>query len=75
MFIGYPVDAINIPWLIGENFDININFSNQVRKSLGLSGTNPVVSNLSLLICRTGDRSYDAAKTLIEDGFLNVHSI
>ena len=76
LFIGHPKGAINVPWIDEPDWIINPNFTKQVRQILlgGAScneeGCAPVV-----LICRSGKRSLEAAKKLVEDGLNEVYNI
>ena len=70
-FVGHPVGATNIPWADGPDWVINPEFAGQVRALAGAGGeSRPVV-----LICRSGNRSADAGRTLESEGFLEVHNV
>lgn len=64
LFVGHPVGAIHVSWHDGPDWEINPHFVGEVRKLAGHSGDRPVV-----LICRSGNRSEEAAKTLEAAGF------
>jgi rhodanese-related sulfurtransferase len=68
LFVGHPVGAIHIPWNDGPDWDINPHFVGQVRKASSIN--RPVV-----LICRSGNRSSDAGRALIEAGFHGVYNV
>ncbi len=67
LMIGHPVGAVNVPWIDEPDWQINPNFVAEVRKLLlgRVSGRDrgqvPV-----MLICRSANRSMDAAKTLVD---------
>jgi rhodanese-related sulfurtransferase len=77
LFVGHPVGSVHIPWIDEPDWDINPHFVTEVRKLMlgGLSceseeGCAPVI-----LICRSGKRSHEAGKTLLEAGLRNVFHI
>jgi rhodanese-related sulfurtransferase len=72
LFVGHPAGAIHIPWIDEPDWKVNPHFVTQVRQAVlgGASGAAPVV-----LICRSGVRSLDAGKALIEAGFPEVYNI
>lgn len=79
LFIGHPVGAINIPWIDEPDWVINPNFVRELRQLVlgGLSHDDasgrkdvPVV-----LICRSGKRSHEAGKLLVDNGFHQVYNI
>jgi rhodanese-related sulfurtransferase len=72
LFVGHPLGAVHIPWIDEPDWQINQNFVTQVRQAMlgGVGAAAPV-----LLICRSGHRSLDAAKTLIAAGFKQVYNI
>lgn len=77
LFVGHPKGAVHLPWIDEPDWVINPNFVRQVRELMlggiicdGVEGCAPV-----LLICRSGKRSLEAGKALIENGFTNVLNI
>ena len=72
LFVGHPASAIHIPWTDEPDWKINPQFVTQVRKAIlgGASGAAPVV-----LICRSGVRSLEAGKALIEAGIGEVYNV
>ena len=77
LFIGHPKGAVNIPWIDEPDFVINPNFEREVRK-LVLGGVIEYSDHASvpvLLICRSGNRSEEAGKLLIDHGFSHVYNI
>jgi rhodanese-related sulfurtransferase len=80
LFIGHPKSAIHIPWIDEPDWKINPRFAADVRKvMLGGVVYHPENSEIDsvpiILICRSGRRSLDAGKVLIEDGFTNIYHI
>lgn len=77
LFIGHPKGAINIPWIDEPHWKINPHFATEVRKVLlgGLSHLENVGSAPVLLICRSGKRSLEAGRALIEEEFTDVYNI
>lgn len=77
LFIGHPTGAVNIPWISEPDWIINPDFVREVRK-LVLGGIIESPEHHSvpvLLICRSGNRSDEAGKLLIENGFTQVYNI
>jgi rhodanese-related sulfurtransferase len=77
LFVGHPVGAVHLPWIDEPDWEINPNFVAEVRKlMLGGAvcdheeGCAPVI-----LICRSGKRSKEAGKVLIEAGLSNIFHI
>jgi rhodanese-related sulfurtransferase len=77
LFVGHPQGSIHVPWIDAPDWTVNANFVTEVRKvMLGGIGTGvhgddaPVI-----LICRSGKRSLEAGKLLVENGFKEVYNI
>jgi len=72
LFVGHPTGAIHIPWIDEPEWKINADFAKQVRQAMlgGATGAAPVV-----LICRSGVRSLEAGKALIEAGISEVYNV
>ena len=77
LFIGHPIGAVNIPWIDEPDFVINPNFEREVRKLIlgGIIETSDHQSVPVILICRSGNRSAEAGKLLLEHGFRRVYNI
>ena len=72
LFVGHPKGAIHIPWIDEPDWVVNVNFATEVRK-LALGGINDSVDDVAIiLICRSGNRSDEAGKVLVESGMRNV---
>jgi len=74
LFVGHPKGAVHVAWIDEPDWDINPDFVTEIRKLLlgGLvcdsdEGCAPVI-----LICRSGKRSLEAGRTLIQAGMKNV---
>ena len=68
-FVGHPPGAIHIPWKESPDWQVNPQFVAEVKK---------VVPNNSapiLLLCRSGQRSLDAAKALEDAGYMHLVNI
>jgi rhodanese-related sulfurtransferase len=77
LFVGHPKGAVHIPWIDEPDWEINPHFLRQVRELMlgGIicdtdEGCAPI-----LLICRSGKRSLEAGKLLVENGFRDVFNI
>ncbi|SCZ67069.1 rhodanese-like domain-containing protein [Thiohalomonas denitrificans] len=78
LFVGHPRGAVHIPWIDEPDWDVNPKFVRQIRElMLGgvicddeVGGCAPIV-----LICRSGKRSVEAGKALIDAGFQDVYNV
>ena len=75
LMVGHPKGAIHVSWIDEPEWTVNPNFVSEVRKVLlGRTALHeqdaPVV-----LICRSGNRSADAAELLVKEGFRDVYII
>jgi len=68
-FVGHPLQSIHVPWKEAPDWQINDDFVNQVKQLVNDSSV-PV-----LLLCRSGQRSLEAAKLLEEQGFEHLINI
>lgn len=75
LFVGHPKGAIHIPWIDEPDWVINKNFVTEIRK-LALGGLKEAASDVPIiLICRSGNRSDDAGKALVDSGMKNIYNI
>lgn len=82
LFVGHPKGAIHISWIDSPDWVKNPNFIREVRKVV-LGGviddhedsSHPVDSVPILLICRSGARSLEAGKALVESGFKHIYNV
>jgi len=75
LMIGHPKGAVNVAWIDAPDWTVDKAFVANVRKALlgrisGHNHTSPL-----LLICRSGNRSLDAANTLAHHGLTDIHVI
>lgn len=77
LFVGHPAGAVHVAWIDEPEWTVNPHFVTEIRKLLlggavctGESPCAPIV-----LICRSGKRSLEAGKALIESGLDNVFHI
>lgn len=77
LFVGHPVGAVHIPWIDEPDWVVNPHFVAEIRKLIlgGVSSTDKEGSVHIILICRSGKRSYEAGKVLVEAGLTNVYHI
>ena len=77
LMVGHPANAIHIPWLDEPDWTPNPRFCAQVREVMlgGLLGSDEKDGPLVILICRSGNRSEEAGKLLVNSGMSNVYHI
>ncbi|MDH5395130.1 MAG: rhodanese-like domain-containing protein [Gammaproteobacteria bacterium] len=77
LFIGHPVGAISIPWIDEPDWVINPHFAAEIRKLIlgGLDHDREGHNVPIVLICRSGKRSLEAGKLLLNEGFHDVYNI
>ena len=68
-FVGHPPGAIHIAWKEAPDWQVNSQFVAEVEKRV------PDKNAPILLLCRSGQRSLDAAKALEEAGFTRLINI
>ena len=68
-FVGHPPGAIHIAWKEAPDWQVNSQFVAEVEKRV------PDKNAPILLLCRSGQRSLDAAKALEEAGFKRLINI
>jgi rhodanese-related sulfurtransferase len=69
LFVGHPLKAIHIPWKEAPDWQLNSNFVTQVRQIVSNPNT-PI-----LLLCRSGQRSLEAAVLLEQSGYTHLINI
>lgn len=74
LFVGHPKGAVHIAWIDEPDWEVNPHFVTEIRKLMlgGVvcatdAGCAPVI-----LICRSGKRSLEAGRALLEAGMKNV---
>lgn len=77
LFVGHPKGAINIAWIDEPDWKVNPHFVTEVRKLVlgGVIEDDDIESVPVLLICRSGVRSLEAGKLLLEHGFFSVYNV
>lgn len=68
-FVGHPPDAVHIAWKEFPGMQLNTSFIEQVRQAV------PDQSTPILLLCRSGQRSLDAARALEGEGYRHLVNI
>jgi rhodanese-related sulfurtransferase len=68
-FIGHPLGAVNLPWKFAPDWRPNPEFLDRARQLI------PDPDRAVFLLCRSGQRSLDAAKALEAAGFRNLVNI
>jgi rhodanese-related sulfurtransferase len=75
LFVGHPRGAIHVPWIDEPDWIVNEHFATEIRK-LGLGGLQDGGHDVAIvLICRSGKRSAEAGRVLIDAGITNVYNI
>ncbi len=77
LFVGHPVGAVHVPWIDEPDWTVNPHFVTDIRK-LMLGGAICIMDEGCapiILICRSGKRSIEAGKKLIEAGFGEVFNV
>jgi len=74
LFVGHPCGAIHIPWIDEPEWTENPNFVADIRKLLlgGASCDDQQRCPAIILICRSGKRSKEAGRKLLEAGLKRV---
>jgi len=77
LFVGHPKGAIHVSWIDEPDWTINPHFAVEVRKVLlgGVSSGDDTGCAQVLLICRSGKRSLEAGKLLLQQGFNEVFNV
>ena len=68
-FVGHPLGAVHIAWKEAADWQVNSMFVAEVERLV------PEKKVPILLLCRSGQRSLDAAKALEEVGYLRLVNI
>ncbi|MEE9334983.1 MAG: rhodanese-like domain-containing protein [Granulosicoccaceae bacterium] len=76
LMIGHPTGAVHVPWIDEPDWIINPDFCKEVRRLLlGRTGGKHSSDAPIMLICRSGNRSDDAANALQAEGLKNLYVI
>jgi rhodanese-related sulfurtransferase len=77
LFVGHPVGAVHVPWIDEPEWTVNPDFVTDIRKLL-LGGAICTIDEgcaSVILICRSGKRSLEAGKALLEADFHRVFHV
>lgn len=77
LFVGHPKGAVHVPWIDEPDWVVNPHFVTEIRKLLlgGVGGETSDSSAPVILICRSGKRSLEAGRMLIQEGLKSVYHI
>jgi rhodanese-related sulfurtransferase len=77
LFVGHPRGAVHVAWIDEPDWVVNPHFETEIRKLLlgGAVCTEESPCAPVILICRSGKRSLEAGKTLLQSGVQNVFHI
>lgn len=78
LFVGHPKGAISVPWMDEPDWKVNpSNFVKHVRQIMlgGAVCTEDEGCTPVLLICRSGKRSLEAGRVLVQEGFSEVYNV
>ncbi len=77
LFVGHPKGAVHLAWIDEPDWEVNPHFVTEARKLMlggkisdSKGGSAPII-----LICRSGKRSKEAGKALIEAGFSDIYDV
>jgi len=73
-YVGHPIGAVHVPWKEFPDWQINPQFTREVRERLAARAGAPEQVPV-LVICRSGSRSFAAGEQLARDGFREVYNI
>ena len=75
-YVGHPPEAVNIPWQDAPGQAANPDFVQKVRAALSDQDRQGNIEDLTILtLCRSGSRSRNAARKLLQSGFSRVLNI
>ena len=77
LFVGHPQGSVHVAWIDEPDWTVNPDFVTEVRKvMLGGVGLDEHDSDAPvILICRSGKRSLEAGRLLLENGFEEVYNV
>lgn len=76
LMIGHPKGAVNVPLIDAPEWTVDAAFVANVRKALlGRVAAHDRMSSPLLLICRSGNRSSDAALILAQEGLDEIYVV
>jgi len=74
LFVGHPTGSIHVAWIDEPDWTVNPHFVTDVRKVMlgGATSHAGIKGAPVILMCRSGKRSIDAGKALLDAGFSEV---
>lgn len=77
LFVGHAKGSVHVAWIDEPDWVVNPHFLTEVRKvMLGGIGVEEHANDAPvLLICRSGKRSLEAGKLLIDNGFNDIYNV
>ncbi len=77
LFVGHPAGAVHVPWIDEPDWIENPHFVTEIRKLLlgGAQCESPGQCAPVILICRSGKRSLEAGRALLEAGLGQVFHV
>ncbi|HIO92486.1 MAG TPA: rhodanese-like domain-containing protein [Leucothrix mucor] len=72
LFVGHPSGAIHIAWIDEPDWDVNPDFVEEITQQAKRKAENKYLDVPVVLICRSGKRTQEAAKVLIDAGYSSV---
>ncbi len=77
LFVGHPVGAVHVPWIDEPDWTVNRNFVTEIRKLLLGGAICTADSHCApvILICRSGKRSLEAGRALLQGGLQTVFHV
>lgn len=77
LFVGHPRGALHVAWIDEPDWVVNPHFVTEIRQLLlggAVCATHTTCAPV-ILICRSGKRSLDAGKALVQDGLKSVYHV
>ena len=75
LMVGHPKGAFQVSWIDEPDWEVNPHFAAEVRKVMLGRTANHEHHAPVLLICRSENRSSDAAELLVKDGFKDIYVV
>ena len=72
LFVGHPANAIHIAWIDEPDWEINPVFIAEITKTVSKKNKAAPLDSPIILICRSGQRTLEASKVLIDAGFTHI---
>lgn len=75
LYVGHPTGAVHVPWIDGPDWQTNPNFASEIIELVDSHRPEGAKSIPLILICRSGQRSQQAAKLLLDAGLQRVFHV